>query len=349
MKTASRTKARSNGRAKKRTKRADTGGRHGPAQRLLAARKLLSAPHGATLEELQDHLSCSRHTAMRAVSALEEMGEAIREEREERRIRYHLEVAGTAKATKISTAHVLALAIAEQAIDFLEGTNVKESFDELVALLESQLDAKAFAELARARQKVVFVQDAPWTPIDRTDVVDALVTGLMRNERVSLRGKRDGGGERSFDFEPYSLLLWKRGLYVPGYSHHHKAVRLFGLDRLLDGEWKRGDTFEVPESWDAKKRYTGSFCLFDEPETTVRIEFAAKVARYVTRRQWMPDQRVEEHADGRVVLSMTVRGTKEVLGWVLSYGEHAVVLEPASLRDDLAAVTKKMAAAYTTP
>jgi predicted DNA-binding transcriptional regulator YafY len=78
----------------------------------------------------------------------------------------------------------------------------------------------------------------------------------------------------------------------------------------------------------------------------VRIEFSAKVARYVTRRQWMPDQKIEELADGRVVLAMTVRGTNDVLNWVLGFGEHAVVLEPASLRLELAGVTAKMAAAY---
>jgi proteasome accessory factor B len=339
-------KKRPTKRAKKRPQPKHAGGRHGPAQRLLDARKLLSAPHGATLDELRAHLSCSRHTAMRAVSALEEMGEAIREEREGRHIRYHLEAPGAAKAKRLSTSHVLSLAIAQESIAFLEGTSLKESFDEVVSFLESQLDAKAYAELARVRGKIVVVQDAPWVPIDRTDVVDALLTSLVRGERVTLRGKKEGGGQRSFDFEPYSLVVWKKGLYVPGYSHHHKAVRLFALDRLIDGEWKRGDTFEVPASWDARARYRGSFCLFDEPETTVRIAFSPKVARYVTRKEWMPEQKIEEHADGGTVLSMTVRGTKEVLGWVLSYGEHAVVLEPASLREELAAVTRKMAAAY---
>jgi predicted DNA-binding transcriptional regulator YafY len=339
-------------RAKKKSPQKKTtvlGRRHGPAQRLLVARKLLSAAHGATLEELCAHLACSRHTAMRAVAALEEMGEALREEQEGRRIRYHVDTGSKAKERKLSTAHVLSLAVAQQAIEFLEGTSLKESFDELVELLESQLDARAFAELARIREKIVVVQDAPWTPLDRADVVDALVTGLMRGERVTLRGKKEGGGERSFDFEPYSLVVWKKGLYVPGYSHHHKALRLFALDRLIDGEWKRGDTFEVPTSWNAKERYAGSFCLFDEPETTVRIEFAPKVARYVTRRKWMPDQVLEEHAGGRVVLTMTVRGTRDVLPWVLGFGEHAVVLEPASLRDEMAVVTRKMAAAYASP
>jgi predicted DNA-binding transcriptional regulator YafY len=320
--------------------------RFGPAQRLLEARKLLATPHGATLDELRERLSCSRHTAMRTVKALEAMGEAVHEEREERRLRYRIEAARGGKETKLSTSHVLAVAIAQQVLDFLEGTSLKESFDEVVELLESSIAPKAFAELRKLRGKVVVLQDAPWVKIDRTDVVDALVTGLTKNERVTLHGVGSGGAERSFDFEPYALLLWKKGLYVPGYSHHHKCVRLFGLDRLNDGEWKRGETFEVPASWDAHARYAGSFGLFDGPETTVRVALSAKVARYVTRRQWMPDQKIEEHADGHVVLTMTVRGTNDVVNWVLGFGEHAVVLEPASLREELARVTSRMAAAY---
>jgi predicted DNA-binding transcriptional regulator YafY len=331
---------------KTRPRKAQSRARFGPAQRLLEARKLLSAAHGATLDDLQERLACGRHTAMRTVKALEAMGEAVHEEREGRHLRYRIEGAREGKTQKLSTAHVLALAIAQQALDFLEGTTLKESFDEVLAVLEAQLAPKAFAELRSLRDKVVVVQDAPWVKIDRTDVVDALVTGLTKNERVTLRGTGSSGAERSFDFEPYALVLWKKGLYVPGYSHHHKCVRLFGLDKLTDGEWKRGEAFEIPASWDARARYAGSFGLFDGPETTVRVEFAAKVARYVTRRQWMPDQTIEEHADGRVTLAMTVRGTNDVVNWVLGFGEHARVLEPASLREELAQVTAKMARAY---
>ncbi len=343
----SRTKtARAKATLKKRRATPGAGARFAPATRLLEARKLLASPHGATIDELCAHLACSRHTAMRTVKALEAMGEPIREEREERRLRYRIEAAKSEKTVKLTTAHVLAVAVAEQALDFLEGTSLKEAFDEVVALLESQLAPKPFAELSRLREKVVVMQDAPWVKIDRTDVVDALLTGLTRTERVTLRSAGPGGADRSFDFEPYALVVWRKGLYVPGYSHHHKGIRHFGLDKLTDGEWKRGESFEIPASWDAHARYSGAFGLFDGPETAVRVEFAAKVARYVTRRQWMGDQKLEELEGGRIVLSMTVRGTNDVVPWVLGFGEHAVVLEPASLREELAQVTAKMARAY---
>ncbi len=330
---------------KKKARRKPTGARFAPAKRLLEARKLLASPHGGTLDDICERCACGRHTAMRTVAALEAMGDAVIEEREGRHIRFRIEAAKSEKVAKLSTAHVLAVAAAREALAFLEGTSLKEAFDEVVAMLESSLAPKAFAELGRLQGKVVLIEDAPWVKIDRTDVIDGLVTGIARGEKVTLKGS-GSGGEREFDFEPYTLLFWRNGIYVAGYSHHHKAVRLFGLDRLNDGEWKRGETFDVPASWDARARYGGGFGLFDGPETTVRVEFSAKMARYAMRRQWTCDQRVEELADGRVVLTVTARGLIDVTNWVLGFGEHAVVLEPASLRQEMAAMTKRMAAAY---
>ena len=78
----------------------------------------------------------------------------------------------------------------------------------------------------------------------------------------------------------------------------------------------------------------------------MRVEFSAKMARYATRHQWTRNQRVEEYADGRVIVTVIARGTIDVTNWVLGFGEHAVVLEPASLRAEMAALTRRMAAAY---
>jgi proteasome accessory factor B len=330
---------------KKKPRPASHGAPFAAAQRLLQAQKLLASLHGGTLDDIRERCECSRHTAMRTIAALEAMGEPVVEEREGRHIRYRIEGAKTDKAARLSTAHVLSVAVAREAIAFLEGTSIKEAFDEVVEMLESSLAPKAFGELDHLAKKILLVEDAPWVKIDRTDVVDGLVTGIARGERVTLKGPGKSGA-REFDFEPYTLIFWRNGIYVAGYSHHHKAIRLFGLDKLNDGEWKRGESFEVPDSWDARARYGGSFDLFDGPETSVRVEFSAKVGRYVTRREWAREQRIEEHADGRVVFTGKARGTNAVTNWVLGFGEHAVVLEPASLREELAGVTQRMAAAY---
>jgi proteasome accessory factor B len=331
---------------KPRTRARSAGHRYAPAARLLAARDLLATPHGATLEQIGERLACGRHTAMRTVKALEVMGDAITEEREGRRIRYRIQGPASTKETKVSTAHLLALAVARQLVGAFEGTTLEESFDELVERLARSLGAKAYDELESLSRKVLVVHDAPWEPIDRADVVDALVTSLVKSERATLRTKRDGGGERELAFEPYTLVVLKSGLYVAGYSHHHKGLRLFGLDKILDAEWKKGDSFTTPTTWDARARYGSPFDVFDGPLTQVEIAFTPKVARYVLRKRWHETQVAQEHADGRVVLTLEVRGTVGITSWLLGFGDQAEVLAPASLREELAAVTARMAASY---
>ncbi len=43
---------------------------------------------------------------------------------------------------------------------------------------------------------------------------------------------------------------------------------------------------------------------------------------------------------------MQIKGTVELLSWVLSFGDHAKVLEPESLRKEIADELKRAAAQY---
>ena len=45
-------------------------------------------------------------------------------------------------------------------------------------------------------------------------------------------------------------------------------------------------------------------------------------------------------------LAATVAGTIEIRLWILSWGDDVEVLEPASLRDDVAATHRRAAARY---
>jgi len=75
----------------------------------------------------------------------------------------------------------------------------------------------------------------------------------------------------------------------------------------------------------------------------VRIWFDDKVARYVQRRMWHPTQRFRSAAGG-VEMTMDVRGTTEIVSWVLGFGDKARVIEPDGLRE---AVAKELASATT--
>lgn len=63
----------------------------------------------------------------------------------------------------------------------------------------------------------------------------------------------------------------------------------------------------------------------------VRLEFDAFAARLVGELNWHASQRIKQLGEGRIELCLTLRGLEEIERWVLSWGEHARVLEPLEL------------------
>ena len=127
------------------------------------------------------------------------------------------------------------------------------------------------------------------------------------------------------------MLVYKKGLYLAGFSHRHGEIRTFALDGFSEVEWMRGQGFQYPADYHPARRYEGAFGIFGGEPTQVRVRYSSRVARLVTRRRWHPSQRITSFRDG-VELTMTVRGSTEVLSWVLGFGKEAEVVEPPELR-----------------
>jgi len=70
------------------------------------------------------------------------------------------------------------------------------------------------------------------------------------------------------------------------------------------------------------------------------------VARYVSESKWHESQKLSPQKDGGLVTEFDLSDTEEIKRWIMSFGQHAVVLEPESLRDEIAQELKSLLAAY---
>ena len=61
---------------------------------------------------------------------------------------------------------------------------------------------------------------------------------------------------------------------------------------------------------------------------------------------WHPTQKFKKAAGGGLEMTMDVRGTTEVVSWVLGFGDKARVIAPAPLRDEVARELDRAARAY---
>ncbi len=248
----------------------------------------------------------------------------------------------------LTTSQMVSLFLSRRVFDFLEGTGFKEDLDEIFHQLESHLKRKDFVAVKNLDRKLFDVNEAPFFYEGRIEDVNDIITALIREERITATHNSVGRGQKEFVLDPYTLLVYKKGLYIAGYSHHHKNVRTFGLDGFRSVDWKKGEKFDYPAEFQPAELVEGSFGLFTGPATLVRVFFDDKVAKYVKRREWHPSQKIEK-VNGGIILSLEVSGTLELMSWVLGFGEKAEILEPQALREEVSRVVEAAAKRYSTP
>ena len=71
------------------------------------------------------------------------------------------------------------------------------------------------------------------------------------------------------------------------------------------------------------------------------------MAKRAAETLWHPSQELEEQADGSLIWRATVSGMREIRIWIMGWGADAEVLEPDSLREDVASELTRSAALYS--
>jgi len=146
--------------------------------------------------------------------------------------------------------------------------------------------------------------------------------------------------------EPYHLHNHKGDWYLIAFCRMRGTVRDFLLSRVLRAE-PLDEGFLVPDDFDFAAYAAQSFDVEKGGDPVqVAVRFDAYQARWIRERQWHPTQQIVEHEDGSLTMEFQAAGLDEVARWVLSYGEHAVVLEPLRLREHVIQALTVAAANY---
>lgn len=308
---------------------------YSPAARLLEVRAALESGDGLSVHDIAERFDVSLRTAIRYVDALRKAGEPLYDETVGKRKVWRLMPTARRGTITLTTSQMVALFLSRRVFDFLAGTGFKEDLDEVFAKLEATLKRKDSAAVRNLDRKVFDVNEARHLYEGRLEDVNDIITALLREDRLRVTHEGVSGGRKTFVLDPYTLLVYKKGLYLAGFSHQHHEIRTFALDGFREVDWLKGDQFEYPADYRPEQLTEGAFGLIRGEPTHVRILFDPKVARYIQRRQWHPTQRFRR-VDGGIEMTMDVRGTTELVTWVLGFGDKARVLEPEQLRSDIA-------------
>jgi predicted DNA-binding transcriptional regulator YafY len=144
---------------------------------------------------------------------------------------------------------------------------------------------------------------------------------------------------------PYSLYYYHGCLYLVGQDSLSGEKRTFNLERIRMAELTQ-KKFQMAEDFDGEAYFEESFGIFKQEQVTVVIDFAESVKPYILERQWHPSQEVSLLKEGGLRLTLKVGGTREVKAWIMGFCEHATVVEPKALRDEIRNDLEKMLEYY---
>lgn len=146
---------------------------------------------------------------------------------------------------------------------------------------------------------------------------------------------------------PYHLGCVNNQWYLFGWDLQRDEMRTFVLSRLQKPK-VLAETFERPRDFSIESFLLHSLGVFSSQKApqTVRIRFTAWAAQIVRERAWHASQRLTELEKGCVELEMRLSSFVEVERWILSFGAHARVVEPAALVETMRSRVAEMKKLY---
>ncbi len=298
--------------------------------------KLARSHYGVSLDDLVDELECTRRTVYRDLDALNLAGFPLTSEKRDGRVHYRLLESFRLGDVPFTSDEILALAFGEDLLRTLEGTVFHDSVRSALAKIRASLSPALTEYLARLGQSFRVLPGPHKSYARYHDTIRALNDAVLARETVRIRYRTGGTGAASVrELDPYRVWYRSGGLYVVGLDHRSGEIRTFAVDRIqsIAGSGRR---FEPAAGFDFEAYVGSSFGVVHEPATTVRIRFEKPWVAYVQERTWHPSQKLSALPGGRLELQMEVGGASELQSWVLSFGAGAEVLEPASLREEVA-------------
>jgi predicted DNA-binding transcriptional regulator YafY len=301
------------------------------AIRLVSLLLLLQMRGQLTAQELADHFEVSVRTIHRDVEALTDAGvpvEALRGPAGG----YRLAGGYRTKLTGLTAAEAEALFVAPApAAELGLGGVLANARLKVLAALPSELQERA------SRAERYFHLDARgwFRAEDKVPHLPAIAAATWRERRLSAR-YREGPRVVRRTLDPLGLVLKGGAWYLV--ARRSAGMRVYRVSRFASVRI-RDEAFERPEDFDLAAYWEEWSRAFEasRPRIEVKLRASELALRHLPR----------DLRGGDGVFTVGFENLEEAFRELLKFGPDAEVLEPAELRDRLAATAREVAELYT--
>lgn len=185
------------------------------------------------------------------------------------------------------------------------------------------------------------------TTVADLELFEAVSGAVLRSHELEFQYRKLGSAiHEPRRVQPYHLACVENQWYLFAFDLARQQMRTFVLSRLRALR-NTGKKFVRPADFSLTKHLGNAFGVFTGGNAQeVRIWFDSFGSRLVRERTWHPSQKIKELNNGEIELSLKLANFHEIERWVLSWGTHARVQAPNTLRNQVAQTARKLAASY---
>ena len=231
---------------------------------------------------------------------------------------------------QITEGELVALLIAEKALQQYRGTNFEKPLVSAFKKMESSLPDTISLNFADWDQSISFRTSAE--PVLNLEIFDALAKATASHRQLELVYRKPGSKQTERrQIDPYHLANINGEWFLFAFDYLRKDIRTFVPSRIQSAQ-PTGRTFPRPQKFSVEKILRDSFGVHSgQGDYKVVIRFDAYAADYIREKRWHPSQELRERKDGGVELRLKLSSLGEIQRWILGWGGSALVLEPAEL------------------
>lgn len=258
---------------------------------------------------------------------------------------YYTDDSWVLPAIMVSEGELLAFFLGRAVVQQYLGTPFEEPLRKALGKIAGYLPDHIQVDLAEASRHYTISAGAtidvnPKLMLD----LERAISDHRRIWMVYYTASRDERNARTVD--PYHLYNIRGDWYLLAHDHWRDNIRNFHLGRIE--EWRvSNEQFEPDTGFSAEEFMAQGFLTEVGDARHIAIRFDEYQARWIREREWHPTQEpLEELPDDGVILRFRSGGLNEIKRWVMQFGSHAEVLQPAELREAVEQEVRNLADIY---
>ena len=303
------------------------------AQKFVSILTDLQQPGGVSADELIDRYGLDDRTLRRYLADLREIDVPVNDDGRGAHRMLSVDPSFGRKGVQLSLLELVSLRFGRSLFNFLEGTGFAEDMDDALERISTWAGGGADqgGEVSQLDRKFIALPEHHKDHTRDADVLDEILTALLRQNPTEAMYARVGGQIRTYRLHPYTLAHWRQGLYLFAKDVDAGIIKTFAVDRFRALKRQRGEVFAYPEDYDPQSMVADCFGIIGGPAKDIHLRFTRAAAPYVRERIWHHSQILSSTASGELELQMKVGLSPELETWLLGFGPSVKILAPEDL------------------